>query len=44
VAAALQPVFLVAAAVSVLAFVLTWFLEEVPLRESTRDAAEVSAA
>ena len=31
-AAALRPVFLVAAAVTVLAFALTWFLREVPLR------------
>jgi EmrB/QacA subfamily drug resistance transporter len=32
----LQPVFLTAAAVAVLAFVLTWFLREVPLRTSAR--------
>jgi DNA-binding MarR family transcriptional regulator len=32
----LQPVFLTAAAVAVLAFVLTWFLREVPLRTSSR--------
>jgi hypothetical protein len=31
---ALHPVFLTAAAVSVLAFVLTWFLREVPLRST----------
>jgi EmrB/QacA subfamily drug resistance transporter len=36
VAAALQPVFLVAAAVSFAAFVLTWFLRDVPLRKSAR--------
>jgi EmrB/QacA subfamily drug resistance transporter len=30
----LQPVFAVAAAVSLVAFVLTWFLREVPLRKS----------
>jgi len=34
-AAALQPVFLTAAAISVLAFVLTWFLREVPLRKTS---------
>ena len=34
VAAALQPVFLVAAGVAVLAFALTWLLPEVPLRET----------
>ena len=34
-AAALHPVFLVAAAVSVLAFALTWMLREVPLRTGT---------
>ena len=33
---ALQPVFLTAAAVAVFAFVLTWFLREVPLRTSSR--------
>ena len=32
----LQPVFLTAAAIAVLAFVLTWFLREVPLRTSSR--------
>ncbi|HEY7179264.1 MAG TPA: MFS transporter [Gaiella sp.] len=32
----LEPVFLTAAAISVLAFVLTWFLREVPLRTSAR--------
>ena len=35
---ALTTVFLVAAAVSVFAFVLTWFLREVPLRTSVREA------
>jgi EmrB/QacA subfamily drug resistance transporter len=36
----LRPVFLMAAAISVLAFGLTWLLREVPLREQTRlDAA-----
>jgi hypothetical protein len=33
---ALEPVFLVAAGVALLAFVLTWFLREVPLRTSAR--------
>ena len=32
----LRPVFLTATAVAVLAFVLTWFLREVPLRTSSR--------
>jgi EmrB/QacA subfamily drug resistance transporter len=32
----LQPVFLTAAAIAVFAFVLTWFLREVPLRTSSR--------
>jgi len=31
-AMSLQPVFLIAAVIGVIAFVLTWFLEEVPLR------------
>ena len=34
-AVSLQPVFLVAAAFGVVAFVLTWFLREVPLRKAT---------
>ena len=33
---ALPPVFLIAAAIAVFAFVLTWFLREVPLRTSSR--------
>ena len=33
-AAALRPVFLVAAAVSLVAFLLTWLLREVPLRQT----------
>jgi EmrB/QacA subfamily drug resistance transporter len=33
-AAALRPVFLVASGIAILAFVLTWFLREVPLRET----------
>ena len=44
-AAALRPVFLVAAAVSVLAFVLSWLLREIPLRKtSAADAAKEAAA
>jgi len=51
-AAALHPVFLTAAGIAVLAFVLTWFLREVPLRVSLRPgeaveperAAEIVAA
>ena len=35
-AAALQPVFAVAAGMSVFAFALTWLLREIPLRETTR--------
>ncbi|HEU5361701.1 MAG TPA: MDR family MFS transporter [Gaiellaceae bacterium] len=35
-AAALHPVFLTAAAFSIAAFALTWFLREVPLRRSVR--------
>jgi hypothetical protein len=35
---ALTTVFLVAAAVSVLAFALTWVIREVPLRTTVRDA------
>jgi EmrB/QacA subfamily drug resistance transporter len=34
--AALRPVFVVAAAVSAVAFALTWMLREVPLRKTTR--------
>ena len=34
-AASLQPVFLVGAAVGVVAFLLTWLLREVPLRQTT---------
>jgi DNA-binding MarR family transcriptional regulator len=33
---ALQPVFLVAAVVALLAFLLTWFLQEVPLRQTAK--------
>ena len=36
---ALHPVFLVAAAISGVAFVLSWFLTEVPLRRTTEAAA-----
>jgi EmrB/QacA subfamily drug resistance transporter len=35
-AAALRPVFLVAAAVALVAFALTWLLREVPLRQTAR--------
>lgn len=35
-AAALQPVFLVAAGVAVVAFALTWLLQDVPLRQTAR--------
>jgi EmrB/QacA subfamily drug resistance transporter len=35
-AAALQPVFLVASGVAVVAFALTWLLQDVPLRETAR--------
>jgi EmrB/QacA subfamily drug resistance transporter len=34
--AALQPVFLVAAAIALVAFALTWLLEEVPLRQTAQ--------
>ena len=40
-AASLQPVFVVAAAVGVAAFLLTWLLREMPLRQST-GAAETA--
>jgi EmrB/QacA subfamily drug resistance transporter len=40
-AASLQPVFVVAAAVGVVAFLLTWLLREMPLRHST-GAAETA--
>jgi EmrB/QacA subfamily drug resistance transporter len=36
---ALHPVFLVAAGIAVVAFALTWFLHEVPLRPTVADAA-----
>jgi EmrB/QacA subfamily drug resistance transporter len=36
IAASLHPVFVTAAVLSVIAFVLTWFLREVPLRTSSR--------
>jgi EmrB/QacA subfamily drug resistance transporter len=44
-AAALQPVFLTAAGISVVAFALTWFLREVPLRQTSgaEQAAEALA-
>ena len=46
---ALQPVFVVAAAIAVVAFILTWMLREIPLRKTTaaprllRAAAEAGA-
>jgi MFS family permease len=43
VSAALHPVFLVAAGVSLVAFVLTWFLRDVPLRSGGEQAANVPA-
>jgi DNA-binding MarR family transcriptional regulator len=36
-AAALRPIFLIAAAIAALGFVLTWFLDELPLRETVAD-------
>ena len=39
VAASLHPVFVAAAGVSVFAFVLTWLLQDVPLRRTGRPAA-----
>jgi DNA-binding MarR family transcriptional regulator len=35
--AALKPIFLIASAIAVLGFVLTWFLDELPLRETVAD-------
>jgi EmrB/QacA subfamily drug resistance transporter len=43
VSAALHPVFLVATGVSLLAFALTWFLRDVPLRSSAETAEDGSA-
>ena len=40
--AALHPVFIVAAAISAVAFGLTWMLREIPLRKTT--AGQVAAA
>jgi MFS family permease len=40
---ALQPVFLVGAVLTLLAFVLSWFLKEVPLRSTTRASADLAA-
>jgi hypothetical protein len=40
-AAALHPVFLMAAAVSLLAFALTWLIPALPLRESIEITPEV---
>jgi hypothetical protein len=46
IAAALHPVFVVAALISVFAFVLTWFLKETPLRATVRplDGEELTPA
>jgi hypothetical protein len=41
-AAALHPVFIVAAGVSVLAFALTWLLREVPLRTKAKTGEAIS--
>jgi MFS family permease len=43
-AASLRPVFLVAAAIAVVSFLLTWLLREVPLRTRAGGAAEPAAA
>jgi hypothetical protein len=40
-AAALHPVFLTAAGISLVAFLLTWFLREVPLRVGTKPGEAV---
>ena len=42
VAAALQPVFLVATGIALLAFVLTWFLREQPLRSTRADPSSAA--
>jgi hypothetical protein len=46
IAAALHPVFVVAAFLAILAFALTWFLRETPLRATVRplDGEELTAA
>jgi hypothetical protein len=43
-AASLQPVFAVAACISLVAFVLTWLLRDVPLRTARATAQAVPAA
>ena len=40
---ALQPVFVVGAALTAVAFALSWRLREVPLRATTQQAAELAA-
>ncbi|MEA2358297.1 MAG: hypothetical protein QOI62_1557 [Solirubrobacteraceae bacterium] len=40
---ALQPVFLVGAALTAVAFALAWLLKEVPLRATTQQAADLTA-
>jgi EmrB/QacA subfamily drug resistance transporter len=42
--AALQPVFIVAAAIAVVAFILTWMLREIPLRKTTAAGAAAAEA
>ena len=46
VAAALHPVFVVAAVIAIVAFALTWFLHETPLRATVRplDGEELTPA
>jgi hypothetical protein len=43
-AASLHPVFVVAAVISAVSFLLTWFLREVPLRRTTRPVADEPTA
>ena len=43
-AASLRPVFLVAASVAVLAFVLSWLLREIPLRKTSAAESRTAAA
>src|SRR4051812_46859726 len=40
---ALQPVFLVGSALTFVAFILAWFLKEVPLRSTTRASSDLAA-
>jgi hypothetical protein len=41
---ALQPVFIVAAGISAVAFILTWMLREIPLRKTTAAGAAAAEA